>query len=93
MATKHEVKCWPKHFECIRTGEQRSTVRRNDRDYEVGDELVFREWMPEDETGTLGRYTGREQPVSITHVLEGGHPPLSDLLPHFTVVLSFRLHA
>lgn len=43
---RHELKTWPDSFEAIVRGEKRHEVRKNDRGFAVGDELVLREFVP-----------------------------------------------
>lgn len=69
----HEVKCWPKFYDHIESGEKTFEVRKNDRDYKIGDLLVIREWVePENEHPTLAkgpRYTGKMLSSVITYIL------------------------
>lgn len=64
----HCLKTWPEFFEAIRNGSKTFEVRRNDRDFKVGDILRLQEYHPES-----GFYTGREWVVFVTYVLSGGH--------------------
>lgn len=61
----HELKCWPFHFRAIREDRKTFELRKNDRDFEVGDCLHLREWNPETET-----YTGHQEWCDVTFVLE-----------------------
>jgi hypothetical protein len=63
----HEVKSWPESFGPIFRGETKSDLRRNDRDYQVGDLLILREWEPREG----GKYSGRAFYAVVTHVLLG----------------------
>ncbi|KQT89319.1 hypothetical protein ASG49_16185 [Marmoricola sp. Leaf446] len=75
----HEVKSWSEFFRPIAAGERSHELRRNDRDYQVGDFLILREYDPK-----LGHYTGsvcealvtsmtsRERPCAVSD--EGLHP-------------------
>jgi hypothetical protein len=47
------------------------TLRRNDRDFQVGDQLLLREWDPEIEsfTGEPGRYSGRTIRVRVDWIM------------------------
>ena len=47
----HELKILPKWFEDIRAGLKHFEIRKNDRNYEVGDKLILREWDGEHYTG------------------------------------------
>lgn len=54
----HSIKAWPEHFAPSIGGLKQFEVRKNDRDYQVGDRLKLQEWIP---LGNgEGRYTGRE---------------------------------
>lgn len=62
--TTHELKCWPKFFQPVWDGTKTFEIRRGgDRKYEVGDEVILREYFPED-----GTY-GRSLRLGITYVL------------------------
>lgn len=63
MSKIHEVKTLPKYFWAGAKGRKPFEVRRNDRDYKVGDTLREREWSP------YGGYTGRTMEREITYVL------------------------
>lgn len=60
---RHELKCWRKYFDAVWTGKKKFELRRNDRKFQVGDELLLRET----EDG-IARYTGREVVVTVTHI-------------------------
>ena len=61
--TTHKLKTWPVMFEGLLDGTKTAEVRRADRTFEVGDELLLREWDP-------GRaaYTGHEVSRRISRV-------------------------
>lgn len=61
----HELKCWPEFFAPILSGEKTFELRKNDRDYQVGDLLHLREWDP----GTK-QYSGSEIRKRIAYMLE-----------------------
>jgi hypothetical protein len=65
----HELKSWPTFFEAIRRTIKRHELRRNDRDYRVGDILKLREYDPENDT-----YTGREQVATVTYITSVDSP-------------------
>jgi len=77
----HELKSWPEQFEALIHKGKRCEVRRCDRDYQVGDWLLLREWDPENEN-----FTGRQAFREITHIM----PPGSFGLPTDLCVLSVR---
>lgn len=63
----HFLKTWPEYFDAIVSGEKRFELRKNDRDYRVGDRLDLAEFDPQG-----GHFTGREHTVQVTYVLQGG---------------------
>lgn len=63
MAT-HNLKINPKFFYDVWVGEKSFEVRFNDRDFQVGDEIIFRTWEN-------GEYTGSVMYCTITYLLEG----------------------
>jgi len=44
--TVHHLKTWPKFFKALDLGFKRYELRRDDRDFRVGDTLVLEEWDP-----------------------------------------------
>lgn len=56
---RHEIKSWPEHFAASAAGLKPFEVRRNDRDYRVGDRITLHEWIPLGGGNTDGIYTGR----------------------------------
>ena len=77
----HRIKIWPSHYEAVLSGEKRAELRRNDRDYAVGDELRLCEFDPGYKY--RGRLTGREHRVRVTHVIHGSTEGLD---PYFVVL-------
>jgi hypothetical protein len=63
----HRLKTWPEPFEGVRSGRKPYEIRKNDRDYAVGDVLVLEEWLP-----ATGAYTGRRQVRRVTYMTAGG---------------------
>ena len=39
--TTHELKCWPQYFDAIKRGEKNFEVRKDDRGFQAGDEVVL----------------------------------------------------
>ena len=63
---KHEIKILPEYFKLVATphgGIKRFELRKNDRDYQVGDSVTLREWNGEE-------YTGNEITVGIKCILK-----------------------
>lgn len=66
--TIHKLKCWPTYFQQVADGTKRFEIRKNDRDFKVGDTLHLEEWDPKAESGE-GAYTGRFEIATITYIL------------------------
>lgn len=60
----HELKILPWWFEDVATGEKQFEIRRNDRNFRVGDILFLREY-------NRGKYTGRSCRVFIKYIYQG----------------------
>ena len=76
----HELKVWPEYFEALLNGSKTTEIRKNDRDFKVGDILRLREYQHE-----FDNYTGAEEWREVTHVLSG-----TPFLPEDTVALSIK---
>lgn len=63
----HTLKTWPGVFDSLLTRAKSFEVRKDDRDFGVGDTLILREWDPDE-----GDYTGRKMRALITYLLPGG---------------------
>lgn len=63
----HHLKTWIEYFEEIFMDRKKFEVRKNDRDYKVGDFLIIKEFDNDKQ-----KYTGREMARVITYVLHGG---------------------
>ncbi|MPZ58466.1 MAG: DUF3850 domain-containing protein [Rhizobiales bacterium] len=63
---RHSLKIWPQLFEQVLSGAMTCMLRRNDRGFEVGDELLLEEFRYR-----LGEYTGRKCRVRVTHMWVG----------------------
>lgn len=62
----HEVRSWTDFFSSLASGDRQFDLRKNDRDYKVGDIIKFREY-----DDRAGKFTGAELRRRITHVMEG----------------------
>lgn len=70
----HELKTDPEPFDAVASGQKTFEVRRNDRDFQVGDTLRLcrtRYTGLEMQTGALLEYTGQTVIRTVTHVLRG----------------------
>lgn len=67
MAT-HWLKTWPEFYQALVDGAKTFEIRRDDRGFQVGDELILEEYDP-----TLHQrcYTGRALARRVTYVLRG----------------------
>ena len=63
----HELKTWSEYFEEVFMGHKTFEVRKNDRDFKVGDTLILKEWNDFREI-----FTGRELTKTVTYVFKGG---------------------
>lgn len=70
---RHILKTWLQPFQAVWDGVKTFEVRKNDRNYESGDQLLLREYDPTTET-----YTGREIACWTPFVLQGGQFGLPD---------------
>lgn len=57
------LKCWPEFFAAVLSGQKKHELRRNDRDFKVGDRLMLQEWIPETMSAT-----GRNLLVDVTYI-------------------------
>jgi hypothetical protein len=61
----HALKTEVDFFQQIALGDKTCEVRKADRPFEVGDEIVLQEWNPEGKY-----YSGNEWRGNITHILK-----------------------
>lgn len=57
----HNLKCWCASFERILAGDQTFDIRKDDRQFEIHDLVVFEEYRH-----GVGAYTGRQVTAQIT---------------------------
>lgn len=70
----HELKTDPDMFDAVTDGEKTFEIRRDDRGYEVGDELILRRTKHtglDMSKGAPLEYEGGFWTVAVTHVLRG----------------------
>lgn len=63
---EHDLKVWPEFFQAIEDGIKTFEIRKNDRNYQVGDTLRLREYAPGPD-----EYTGRERRELVVYMLNG----------------------
>jgi len=86
----HELKTWPEYFEAVSKGIKTFELRKHDRNFQVGDFLLLKEWQP---TGfsdvspneKTDYYTGADISVQVTYILTG------ELVPAGYCVMSIKL--
>jgi len=60
----HNLKTWPEYYEAIEMGAKTFEIRKNDREFKVGDILSLEEYNPNERA-----YTGRVMRVIISYIL------------------------
>lgn len=61
----HELKILPKWFEDVQANKKNFEIRKNDRNFEVGDYLILKEW------DIKGSFTGRYVIRQIEYIYKG----------------------
>ncbi|MNO55018.1 hypothetical protein D3C76_455010 [compost metagenome] len=61
---RHELKILPQYFDAVYRNAKPFEVRKNDRNFAVGDELVLNEWEPE------SGYTGSKLLRKVSYILD-----------------------
>ena len=62
---RHELKTWPDMFQDIFDGKKKFELRKDDRNFQVGDSLLLKEYDARTE-----EYSGREIEVKISYILK-----------------------
>jgi hypothetical protein len=63
---EHRLKTWPLFFADVSTGAKTFDIRKDDRNFQVGDTLLFLEFDPEH---YVKKYTGREIRVIVNYIV------------------------
>ena len=58
----HEIKILPKYYDAVISNIKHFELRKDDRDYQVGDFVVLKEWEN-------GEYTSRDTGFKIEYIL------------------------
>ena len=79
---RHELKTLPKYYSAVVDGSKTFEVRKDDRNYQVGDALFLKEY-------DNGKYTGKEFGVWVTYVL-GRNEDEKQYVPDGYVILGIK---
>ena len=60
----HSVKCTEPYFSDVKSGKKNFELRKNDRNYQVGDDIVLNQYVD-------GKLTGKIVKKTISYMLEG----------------------
>jgi hypothetical protein len=84
----HKIKSWSHFFQAIADGKKKHDLRKNDRNYQVGDSIMLLEY-----DNIAGEFTGREQEVDISYITSNRYPCAysSAVLPNDYCILSLEL--
>jgi hypothetical protein len=63
----HALKTWSVYFEQSFLGNKNFEIRKNDRNFQVGDFLILHEWNK-----LSSSYTGRQLIKKISYIYKGG---------------------
>lgn len=69
----HNLKTWPKYFWDVVRGEKEFEVRKDDRNFAVGDTIQLQEWSPE-----IAQFTGSHCNAEVVYKLNGGQFGIAD---------------
>ena len=77
----HELKTWSYYFNLVKSGEKPFELRKNDRGFLAGHELLLREFDRETQI-----YTGQTLRRKITCVIEGSEAESFGLKPGYCIL-------
>jgi hypothetical protein len=75
----HHLKIHPQYFAAVRAHKKNFEIRKDDRDFEVGDLVVLKEYLPETDS-----YTGQTTIRLITYIVSD--IPDMGLKPGFVIL-------
>jgi hypothetical protein len=87
---RHEIKSWLHFYAAIKAGKKLHDLRKDDRNYQVGDIVVLQEY-----DNVHGFYTGEEIEAEITYITNRSVPCAfsSAILPPGYCILSLKVLA
>ena len=65
----HNLKTWPNIFEEMYKGNKSFDIRENDRNFQIGDQIILDEYDNINNT-----YTGRHLHAKITYIMKSPNP-------------------
>jgi hypothetical protein len=65
MNVTHKLKVRPMYYMAIANGSKPFEIRKDDRNFQVGDKLLLQEWSP-----NLEQYTGKEAEALVTYITD-----------------------
>ncbi|OFF73215.1 hypothetical protein BJM29_12180 [Listeria monocytogenes] len=65
MINTHKLKTWPEYFQPLWDRKKMFEIRKNDRDYKLGDFVILNEYDP-----NTKKYTGRQVSAFIEYVTD-----------------------
>ena len=77
MENQHVLKIWPEYYEKVLNYKKRFEIRKNDRNFKVGNILYLREY-----NHITKKYTGRALYTEVLYILDDFHSlsPLKDMV-------------
>jgi ASC-1-like (ASCH) protein len=66
----HELKTEPPYFQAVLDGRKKFEIRKNDRDFQVGDKLILKEYDAD-----VHVFTGRKVEVTVTYMTDYAQQP------------------
>jgi hypothetical protein len=82
----HRLKIHPEYFQSAKDGLKPWELRLNDRNFQIGDEVILEEWDPSPSDEPWG-YTGRVITGTITYVLQDAFG-----MPEGYCIFTYKVH-
>jgi hypothetical protein len=80
--TIHNLKCWPQFWDATERFEKTFEVRKNDRNFKIGDTIHLHEWNPDTK-----EYSGRIIVRQIKYIMRHGDIDAKEVPLHFDYVI------